>query len=61
MMPLGPLLASAFRCSIEEQLQDQGKMLDFHKRYAMFKWLLWQQYSASKTPLKLSFSKITKN
>ena len=31
--PLGPLMANAFMCSIEERLQDQGKMPDFYKRY----------------------------
>ena len=28
-----PLMANAFMCSIEERLQDQGKMPDFYKRY----------------------------
>ena len=31
--PLGSLMANAFMCSIEERLQDQGKMPDFYKRY----------------------------
>ncbi|XP_068735295.1 uncharacterized protein [Montipora capricornis] len=31
--PLRPLIASAFMCSIEERLQEQGKMPDFYKRY----------------------------
>ena len=31
--PLGPLMANAFMCSIEERLQDQGKMPNFYKRY----------------------------
>ena len=31
--PLGLLMANAFMCSIEERLQDQGKMPDFYKRY----------------------------
>ena len=31
--PLGPMMANAFMCSIEERLQDQGKMPDFYKRY----------------------------
>ncbi|XP_068724470.1 uncharacterized protein [Montipora capricornis] len=31
--PLGPLMANAFMCSIEERLQGQGKMPDFYKRY----------------------------
>lgn len=31
--PLGALMANAFMCSIEERLQDQGKMPDFYKCY----------------------------
>ena len=31
--PLGPLMVNAFMCSIEERLQDQGKMPDFYKSY----------------------------
>ena len=31
--PLGPLMANPFMCSIEERLQDQGKMPNFYKRH----------------------------
>ena len=31
--PLEPLMANALMCSIEERLQDQGKMPDFYKSY----------------------------
>ncbi|KAK3755157.1 hypothetical protein QZH41_001692 [Actinostola sp. cb2023] len=31
--PLGPLIANAFMCSIEEHLQGQGKLPSFYKRY----------------------------
>ena len=31
--PLGPLIANAFRCNIEEQLTNQKKMPNFYKRY----------------------------
>ena len=31
--PLGPLMANAFMCSIEERLLNQGKMPNFYKRY----------------------------
>ena len=31
--PLGPLMANAFMCSIEERLLNQGKMPIFYKRY----------------------------
>jgi len=31
--PLGPLIANAFMCSIEDRLQDQGKLPEFYKRY----------------------------
>ncbi|XP_022788722.1 uncharacterized protein LOC111328527 [Stylophora pistillata] len=31
--PLGPLMANAFMCSIEDRLEEQGKMPGFYKRY----------------------------
>ena len=31
--PLGPLMANAFMCNIEEQLANQNKMPTFYKRY----------------------------
>ena len=31
--PIGPLMASAFLCNIEEQLTTQNKMPAFYKRY----------------------------
>ena len=31
--PLGPLMANTFMCSIEDRLQDQGKLPVFYKRY----------------------------
>ena len=31
--PIGPLMANAFMCSIEDRLQDQGKLPEFYKRY----------------------------
>ena len=31
--PLGPLMANAFMCSIEERLLNQAKMPNFYKRY----------------------------
>ena len=31
--PLGPLMANAFMCNIEEQLTNQNKMPNFYKRY----------------------------
>ena len=31
--PLGPLMADAFMCNIEEQLTNQNKMPNFYKRY----------------------------
>jgi hypothetical protein len=31
--PLGPLMANVFMCSIEDRLQDQGKLPEFYKRY----------------------------
>ena len=31
--PLGPLMANVFMFSIEHQLQDQGKLPEFYKRY----------------------------
>jgi len=31
--PLGPLMANVFMCSIEDRLQDQGKLPKFYKRY----------------------------
>ena len=31
--PLGPLMANTFMCSIEDRLQDQGKLPEFYKRY----------------------------
>ena len=31
--PLGPLMANAFMCNIEEQLTNQNKMPTFYKRY----------------------------
>ena len=31
--PLGPLMANAFMYSIEDRLQDQGKLLEFYKRH----------------------------
>ena len=31
--PLGPLMANAFMCSIEERLLNQSKMPNFYKRY----------------------------
>ena len=31
--PLGPLMANAFMCSIEDRLEKQGKMPEFYKRY----------------------------
>lgn len=30
---LGPLMANAFLCSIEDRLQNQGKLCEFYKRY----------------------------
>ena len=30
---LGPLMANTFMCSIEDRLQDQGKLPEFYKRY----------------------------
>ena len=33
MVSLGPLMANAFMCSIENRLQDQGKLPKFYKRY----------------------------
>ena len=32
-LPLGPLMAITFMCSIEDQLQEEGKLPEFHKRY----------------------------
>ena len=31
--PLGPLMANAFMCNIEEKLRNQNKMPAFYKRY----------------------------
>ena len=31
--PLGPLIANVFMCSIEEQLDLNGKMPEFYRRY----------------------------
>lgn len=31
--PLGPLLANVFMCSLEEQLQEEGTIPTFYKRY----------------------------
>ena len=31
--PLGPLMANAFMCNVEEQLTNQNKMPTFYKRY----------------------------
>ena len=31
--PLGPLIANSFMCSIEDRLQDQGRLPEFYKRY----------------------------
>ena len=31
--PLGPLLANAFMCSIEESLESHGKFPEFYRRY----------------------------
>ena len=31
--PLGPLMANTFMCSIQDRLQDQGKLPEFYKRY----------------------------
>jgi len=32
-LPLGPLMANVFMCSIEDRLQDQGKLPEFYTRY----------------------------
>lgn len=32
-LPLRPLMANAFMCSIEERLQAEGKMSDFYQHY----------------------------
>ena len=32
--PLGPLLASVFMCSIEERLEQEGKMPRYYRRFA---------------------------
>jgi len=31
--PLGPLMANAFLCSIEEKLEQDSKLPDFYRRY----------------------------
>ena len=31
--PLGPLMANTFMCSIEDRLQNQGRLPEFYKRY----------------------------
>ena len=31
--PLGPLLASVFMCSIEERLEQEGKMPTYYRRF----------------------------
>ncbi|XP_022789256.1 uncharacterized protein LOC111328964 [Stylophora pistillata] len=32
-LPLGPLMVNAFMCSIDDRLEEQGKMPEFYKRY----------------------------